>query len=311
MLAIQASKDAGDPIMMQLYSKQFLEYEAEQISIETAQVMILPFPYEGGISYGKGTGQAPDAILEASAYLEVYDEVLDAEPYRVGIATVEPPEIPEQPEAMIQTLYETTHKLLEQGKFVVVIGGDHSISSGYFKAIHEHYGQASAVQLDAHADLRESYEDSPLSHACVMARIRDLTSHTLQIGIRSLSREEAEFVKQEQLSMCYMHQLRNGSFDLEAAIDALPEPVFITVDVDAFDWSVIMSTGTPEPGGLLWDEALSILHKIFTKKNVVGFDVVELSHREHDSNSPFAAAKLIYKMIGMKYERAAAITTTD
>lgn len=286
---------------MQLYSKQFLEFETESISFDSAKVVILPFPYEGGISYGAGTAKAPDAVLDASSYLELYDEVLDSEPFRMGIATVAPPHIPEEPEAMIQTLYETTRVLLDKGKFVVVIGGDHSISSGYFKAIHECYGQVSVIQLDAHADVRHIYEGSLLSHACVMSRIREISSNTLQIGIRSLSAEEAERIKNEHLAVCFMHEYRSGGFDLDAALERLPDPVFLTLDVDIFDWSVVMSTGTPEPGGLLWDEALSLLHRIFTKKDVLGFDVVELSYQEQDRNSPFAVAKLIYKMLGFKH----------
>ncbi len=289
------------PYNIKLYSKQFLGLESECISFEDAKVIILPFPYEGGISYGAGTAKAPDAILDASYYLELYDEALDAEPFRIGIATVTPPSIPSNPEELIQTVYESTKLLLEKGKFVVLLGGDHSISSGYFKAIRERYGQVSVIQLDAHADLRDTYEGSPLSHACVMSRIREMTSNTLQIGIRSLSLEEAERITREHIDLCPMDKYRNRTFDVNASLQRLPDPVFLTLDVDVFDWSVIMSTGTPEPGGFLWDEGIAILHRIFTMKQVIGFDVVELSYQEHDRNSPFAVAKLIYKMLGLKY----------
>ena len=286
---------------MTLYSKQFLGLESEFTLFEKAAVVILPFPYEGGVSYGTGAAKAPDAILGASCYLELYDEVLDVEPYRIGITTVYPPAIPDNPEGMIQTIYNTTQSLLQQEKFIIPIGGDHSITIGYFKAIQEKYGQISVIQLDAHADLRNSYDGSPLSHACVMARIREKTAHTLQIGIRSISAKEAALVKNENISLCTMRQFRQGDFDLDAALNLLPDPVFLTVDVDVFDWSVIMSTGTPEPGGLLWNEGVSLLQKIFKQKNVIGFDVVELSYQETDRNSPFAVAKLIYKMIGFKF----------
>jgi agmatinase len=134
-----------------------------------------------------------------------------------------------------------------------------------------------------------------------MARIRELTQQTLQIGIRSMSLEEAERIRDENMLICTVHDLRHGNFVLEAALNTLPEPVFITFDVDVFDWSVVRSTGTPEPGGLLWDEALELLQKIFYQKIVIGFDVVELAFNEHDRNSPFAVAKLIYKMIGLKF----------
>jgi agmatinase len=165
----------------------------------------------------------------------------------------------------------------------------------------EKYHRISVIQLDAHSDLRDTFEDSPNSHACVMSRIRELTGNTLQIGIRSMSVEEALRIKREGLAVCTMSAYRSGEFDISAALDALIEPVYLTVDVDVFDWSVIRSTGTPEPGGFLWDEALSLLHRIFMKKNVVGIDVVELCGDPSDRNSAFAVAKLIYKMLGFKF----------
>ena len=145
--------------------------------------------------------------------------------------------------------------------------------------------------------------DSLANHsiACVMARIRDIPPHTLQIGIRSMSAPEARQVKEENLVLCTMHRFRKGRFDLETELARLPDQIFITVDVDVFDWSVIASTGTPEPGGMLWDEAMDLLQTVFHRKTVLGFDVVELARRDHEDNSPFATAKLIYKMIGMKY----------
>ncbi|HOT95570.1 MAG TPA: agmatinase [bacterium] len=278
----------------------FLAPEPEFCAYSSAAAVILPFPYEGGVSYGHGTAAAPRAILEASAYVEFYDEVLKAEPYRMGIATVAAPQIPAQPEGMIQTLYETTQALLNDQKFVVVLGGDHSISSGYFKALLEKHGRLSCIQLDAHSDLREEYEGNRLSHASVMARIREMTPHALQLGIRAQCLEEALAIAANHWPVCTMHDFRKGVFDVEAAIATLPDPVFITVDVDAFDLSIIHTTGTPEPGGFTWDEALDLLEKIFMRKNVVGFDLVELAYDENDRNSAFCTARLAYKMLGLK-----------
>jgi agmatinase len=286
---------------VKLYPKQFLDLDARFADPEKARVAILPFPYEGGVSYGAKTAQAPDAVIDASHYLELYDEALKTEPYRAGIVTVSPPAIPTDHAAMAVAVYRETQTLIKNQKFVVLLGGDHSISSGFFRALREEYGTLSAIQIDAHADLRDSYQGSKLSHACVMARIRELTPHTLQIGIRSMSIEEAERIEREDLSVCTMSDFRRGKFDIDAALENLPDPVFITVDVDAFDWSVIMSTGTPEPGGFTWDEAMDLLENIFTQKRVVGFDVVELSYSETDKNSAFAVAKLIYKMLGFKF----------
>jgi agmatinase len=287
--------------MMEIFEKQFLGPDGAAPSLEDASVIVAPFGYEGGISYGKGTAKGPDAIIDASHYLELYDEVLDVEPSSAGIYTIKPLVFDAGPEQMFQTVYDTAKTYLAKDKFIVSIGGDHSISSAYCKALQEKYGAVSVIQFDAHADLRDSYEGSRLSHASVMSRIREITASTLQIGIRSLTLEEARRIRAEKISVCTMENFRNDTFDLKTALKSLPGPVFITFDVDVFDWSVIRSTGTPEPGGLLWDEAIHLLKKIFSQKDVVGFDVVELAQNESDPNSAFAAAKLIYKMIGFKY----------
>lgn len=287
---------------MKSLPKSFLGLTPEYTSLENAAVVILPFPYEGGVTYGKGAARAPDAVLEASEQLELYDEVLGVEIHKMGIATALAPDIPKDPEQVALTMYRTARPLLEAGKFVVVIGGDHSISPGYFRALSETVGARSVIQLDAHADLRDSYEGSPLSHACVMARIREWTTDTLHLGIRSISAEEADIVKKEKISLAFMWELKQGKFDLDTALSLLPDPVFLTVDVDVFDWSVICSTGTPEPGGFLWEEGIQLLAKIFSVKNVVGFDIVELAYKEEDRNSPFAVAKLIHKMLGFKLQ---------
>jgi len=278
----------------------FLAPEAPFSHYETAAAAILPFPYEGGVSYGKGTGEAPEAILQASAYVEFYDEVLKAEPYRMGIATLAAPAIPAAPEEMIQTLYEATRAVLQDDKFIAVLGGDHSISSATFRALVEKYGQVSCIQLDAHSDLRPEYEGSPLSHASVMARIREMTPHALQLGIRAMCIEEAQAIAANGWQVCTMHDFRHGLFDVKSAIAALPDPVFITVDVDAFDLSVIATTGTPEPGGFTWDEALGLLQQIFYTRRVAGFDVVELAYDPADRFSAFSTARLVYKMLGFK-----------
>jgi agmatinase len=287
---------------MKAHTEPFLGLDPTFADLGTAAAVILPFPYEGGISYGSGAAAAPAAVLASSYQLEWYDEVLKAEPYRMGIATLEPPPMPAAPEDVLQTLYDSAGRLLEEGKFVAVVGGDHSLSSAFFRALKDKAGTRSVIQLDAHADLRESYEGSPLSHACAMARMRELTPYTLQLGIRSMSSEEAEAVTRDSIPLFTISDLRHGEVDLEAVLAALPDPVFVTVDADVFDWGVVSSTGTPEPGGLFWYEAIDLLHAIFLQKRVAGFDVVELAYREGDLNSPFAVAKLIYKMLGFKLE---------
>jgi len=287
--------------MIKLNKKQFVDSECAFSDFKKSRIAVLPFPYEGGVSYGKGTAQAPQAVIDASHFVEYYDDVLGAEPYKAGISTLTPPTIGKSPQQMFDAMYANTKKCIDAGKFVVVIGGDHSISSGFFRALAEKYPALGAIQFDAHADLRDTYEGSPLSHASVMARIREMTKHTLQLGIRSLCVEEAQKIKKEKIPVCFMHDFRTGAFNIGKALAKLPKDIFLTIDVDCFDWSVIRSTGTPEPGGFLWQEALDLFRLIFTKKNVVGFDVVELSCPSHDQNSAFAIAKLIYKLIGFKF----------
>lgn len=286
---------------MKLHPTPFLAPPEQFRDPQTARAVIVPFPYEGGVSYGRGAADAPQAILEASQQVEFYDEVLEAEPYRVGIVTTAVPDIADDAEHMLAGLTAFTEALLNQDKFVVLVGGDHSISPGYVRALSRLHPVFGVIQLDAHADLRQTYQQSPDSHACAMARIREITPHTLQIGIRSMAAREAQQVQKDNLLMCTMHQWRQGRFDLKAALATLPEKVFITLDLDVFDWSVIASTGTPEPGGMGWDEMLELLHEIFAAKEVIGCDVVELAYQPQDHNSPFAAAKLIYKMIGFKF----------
>lgn len=279
--------------------KQFLGGGEAAVSFKDAKVVILPLPYEGGVSWGKGTAEAPEAVLAASEYLELYDEELKVEPCEAGIFTGEAPELPQQHEEMNRTVYRSVKTVLNHDKFPVSIGGDHSVTVGCFQAFMEKYGSLSVIQFDAHADLRDSYEGSKLSHACVMARLREMTPDTLQIGIRSISREEAESADMNSLGL--MRRIRDKTFDWEERIKQLPDPVYITFDADVFDWSVVRSTGTPEPGGMSWDEAMDILQIIFKNRKVVGFDVVELIGDENDRNAAFAIAKLIYKMIGMKF----------
>ena len=281
-------------------ARRFLDLDPEFAQLETAAAVLMPVPYEGGVSYGRGTARAPEAVIEASAHLELYDEQLQTEPYRMGIATVDPPVLSAEPASTQKAIYRLSESLARQDKFTVLLGGDHSVSSAHVKSLLAKYGRLSVLQLDAHTDLRDVYENSPYSHACVMSRIRELTGDTLQIGIRSMSAEEADRIQKEKLPVCTMADYRSGRFDVDAALSALPDPVYLTFDTDVLDWSVVRSTGTPEPGGFTWDEIIELLQKIFTRRLIVGFDVVELSADEHDRNSPFAVAKLIYKMLGFK-----------
>ena len=213
-------------MMLTSHSTPFLGPPGDFSELGNARAVVVPFGFEGGVSYGRGAAFAPEAVLEASRQLEFYDEELETEPYRMGIATIKTPEISQNPQQMLSLINDLTGHILDLEKFPIVIGGDHSITSGCLKAVSRRYPHFGVIQLDAHADLRDSYEDNPFSHACAMARALEITPDTLQIGIRSMSLEEAQRVKRQSLPLCTMRQWRQGRFDLQTALAKLPEQVF-------------------------------------------------------------------------------------
>lgn len=284
---------------MKEHTLTFLDAGPEYGRYDRSAVSILPVPWEGGISYGAGTAKAPNAILKASAQMELYDEVLRACPCTMGISTLAPVPASGGPEEIYRGVHDRTAQILEEKRLPVILGGDHSVSNGAVRACFDRFPSLSVIQFDAHADLRDSYMDSHLSHACTMARVRDYCRRTLQLGIRSLSAAEADVIEARHLSLFFMHECRESPADVIAAVDGLSDPVYITVDVDAFDGSVVRSTGTPEPGGFQWDELLFFLREIFLRRRVIGFDIVELSVTPSDSFSVFAVARLLYKMCGL------------
>lgn len=277
----------------------FLEISDPCCAPDKAAALILPVPYEGTVTYGKGTGGGPQAVIEASQQVELYDEYLDSEPWRQGIATLPALHPRESTEEMVQAVDQTVDRYVKPGRLVVTLGGEHSISGGAVAAHLRTYPEMGVVQLDAHADLRDTYEGTPWNHACVMARIRDLipSPRVLQLGIRSLSAEEAALARSRSYSIVHARDIVQGRFEATNYLRHLPCEVYVTLDVDVFDPSVIRATGTPEPGGLDWYTVLGIMEHIFAAKRVVGFDVVELS--AGDSPSAFTAARLIYRMIGL------------
>jgi len=274
------------------------KYLDEEFSLEDSKIVILPVAFEGTACYGKGTAKAPGAIIDASTQLEVYDEELDSCVYKNGIFTADFVDVNHSVKIVIDSVKKECLKFLDLDKFVVVLGGEHSISNGYYQALNEKYENLSVVQLDAHADLRDEYEGTKFSHASVMARIRESCDKVVQIGIRSLSEEEAELVKKNNYNLYYAYDIYNKNDWIKGMLDNLSDNVFITIDADFFSWDIVSETGTPEPGGIGWYQALEILREIFKNKNVVGFDVVECGN---ERKSAFAMAKLVYKLLGYKY----------
>jgi len=272
-----------------------------------SRVVILPIPYEHTTSYGKGTATAPEEIIRASGYLELYDEQLDAETYRLtdGIATLPPMDFSRDrvDSGAVEAIREKVSGLIGKGKFVVSIGGEHTIAVGAAQAHSQSYSDLSVLQLDAHSDLRQEYEGNRYSHATVMARIHDFNRNIVQVGIRSQCAEEAEFIKGNKIATFYDAAIKNGSYDndgnwQDAVISRLTGKVYITIDCDFFDPALMPAVGTPEPGGGGWHETVEFLRRVAKKRQVVGFDVNELSPVAAFVHPQFIAAKLIYKLIG-------------
>ncbi len=266
----------------------------------TARVVLLPVPYDATSTYIKGSGIGPAAILEASYQLENYDIETNSEPYKVGIHTAEPVTENSSPEKMIAAVHNKTAEYLSKDKFVVTIGGEHSVSIGAIQAHAEKVKDLGVLQLDAHADLRDEYQGSKFNHACVMARVKEFCP-VVQVGIRSMDIEEKKVMTAG--SVFFAEDIHKDRSYIESVIDKLTDNVYITIDLDVFDPSVMPSTGTPEPGGMLWYDVLALLRAVCKKKNVVGFDIVELCPNENNKAPDFTAAKLIYKTLAYKFAR--------
>ncbi|HRI85478.1 MAG TPA: agmatinase [Ignavibacteria bacterium] len=284
--------------------KNFLAIESKYSDYFNSGIVIIQAPYEHTTSYGKGTADGPKAIIKASQYVEFFDEELNRElcfEKSNGICTLYPLIFKDKKSRdALDYIYSNVTSHIQNGKFVVLLGGEHSVSTAPVKAHFEKYSDLSVLQFDAHSDFREEYEGSKFSHASVMARVAEFTKDITQVGIRAQCREEYEFIKKNKIDTFYAHDIRSGKFGYDwqsKVIDTLKENVYITFDVDYFDPSIMMSTGTPEPNGLYWDETMKLLKLLGESRNVVGFDVVELAPRNGFPYPDFMTAKLIYKML--------------
>jgi agmatinase len=257
-------------------------------------IIIVPVPYDETSTWMKGADKGPDAIMEASVNLEFYDIETDSEVHLKGIHTVDAVREKQTPEALVNAVYEKVITLLSDDKFPVIIGGNHTVSIGSVKAFSKLFSNLTVLQLDAHSDLRQEYEGSKFNHACAMARVREFAP-VVQVGIRSISREEVLFI--DRKSIFFAHELYHNKSKYLEAIDRLEENVYITIDLDVFDPSLIPSTGTPEPGGPEYYEIMHFLKEVAGKKNIVGFDVVELCPSQVNKAPDFVAAKIIYQLL--------------
>jgi agmatinase len=275
----------------------FGDLPSEFSGYESARIAILPLPFEVSSTWMRGSEKGPEAIIEASANMELYDIETGTEPYRRGIFTCQPVVAPAAPEMVEKTRLRVS-ELLDDGKFVVALGGEHTVSLGVIKAFHERHPGLSVLHLDAHADTREEYHGDRLSHACVMARVEELTKEIVSVGIRSMDSAEMEGLDPSRVFFAHDIQRRAGW--VEDAVRKLTGEVYVTIDLDVFDPGIMPSTGTPEPGGLGWYQVLDLLRAVAREKTVLGFDVVELCPA--DNRAPdFLAARLIYALLGYRF----------
>ena len=263
-----------------------------------SKIIIVPVPYDETSTWMKGADKGPDAIMEASVNLEFYDIETDSEAHLNGIHTIEPLREKRSPEKLVSSVYDKISALLNEEKFPVVVGGNHTVSIGSARAFSEYFKDLSILQLDAHSDLRPEYEGSGYNHACAMARIGEF-GPLVQVGIRSMSRDEASIADRNRIFPS--HELYLDKSKYRKAIEMLTDNVYITIDLDVFDPSLMPSTGTPEPGGPEYYEIMNFLKEVIKSRTVVGFDVVELCHSPVNKTPDFVAAKIIYQLLSYKF----------
>lgn len=275
--------------------------EKEYSDLERSRVVLLPVPYDRTASYMKGTARGPQAIIEASRFMELYDDEIDRDPYTVGIHTAPPVSGNEDtPEAMTRKVQDATARYLDKGKMVVVLGGEHSVAVGSIEAYLKKHPRLSVIQFDAHGDLRATYEGSSFSHACAMHHFAGRIP-TLQVGIRSISREERDLIRARRLMVVPARDFVGRPDAALELVDRLSDEIYLTIDVDFFDPAIMPATGTPEPGGPGWYDTLAFIRGVCRKKKLVGFDVNELRPLGDDVAPDFLTAKLIYKILAYRF----------
>lgn len=281
-------------------AERFLGLPDEFSDEKSSKIVILPVPFDQSTTYKKGTDKGPAALIEASRHLELFEIETNSLLYLLGIYTAAAVTETSH-EKLNQTLYQLVFDYLAKKKFVVTLGGEHSISFGAIQAHAEHYPQLSILQIDAHADLYETYEGNRWSHACIMARLREIpqSPKIVSVGIRSLNEEEAATV--DYSSTFFAFALDDQNQWIEKVISQLSKHVYISFDVDGLDPSIMPSTGTPEPGGLQWNQLMCLLKRVAQKKEIIGLDVVELCPETSQHAPNFLAAKIVSKILNYQF----------
>lgn len=279
--------------------RNFAGIEDRYAKFENAAILLQSIPYDGTSTWGKGADKGFEEFLNAAENMELYDIETDSEVYKNGIQIW--PAITENksPEAVYEAVYTGTKELLKTDKYLTFFGGEHSVSIGIIKAFSEKFENLTVLQIDAHADLRESYMGSKYNHACAMHEASK-TTNLIQVGIRSMDICEKEFMNPEK---CFFaHKLNSQDDWMQKSIDLMTENIYLTIDLDALDPSIMPATGTPEPGGLQWNTLMKYLKQVFIQKNVAGFDIVELAPIENLKSPQFLVAKLYYKMLSYRFK---------
>ncbi len=276
----------------------FGDLPEEYSNLDNAAIVIVPVPYDETSTWGRGADRGPAAMLDASANMELYDIETNTEVYRHGIFTDVPVEEKSSPEKMVNAVAARIDNYVKQGKFAVVIGGEHSVSIGAVKAHAQNYPRLTVLQLDAHSDLRDKYNGSRYNHACVSARVKEMCP-IVHVGIRSMASSEKPFIDKD--NVFFARDIFSDVNWINRVLARVTDNVYITIDLDVFDPSIMSSTGTPEPGGLLWYDVLALLKAVTERKNLVGFDVVELCPNKNNTSADFLVAKLIYKLLSYKF----------
>lgn len=278
----------------------FAGIEDRYAAFNNSSILLQSIPYDGTSTWGKGADKAFAAFLRASENMELYDIETNSEVYKQGIHIL--PEITENasPGGVFQVVYQKAKQLLELQRFLTFFGGEHSISIGIIKAFYEKYPDLTVLQLDAHADLRAEYLGSPYNHACAL-HDASLKTNLIQVGIRSMCSSEKQYINKDK---CFFaHQMYHSRSWMDASLHLMKSPVYITIDLDVFDPSVMPATGTPEPGGMQWYDVLHYLKRVFSEKDVIGFDIVELAPIDNFKAVDFLTAKLYYKLLSYKFNK--------
>jgi len=278
--------------------QNFLGLPARYSDYRRARFTVLPIPYDSTTSFQTGTREGPAAIIRASQQVELFDEELETECHKAGVATLDPL-IPNMasPKAMHEDVFVAAKRIVRDGKFLIGLGGEHSITSGLVRAVMTRHKKLSVLQIDAHLDLRDSWEGAAHSHACVMRRCLELGAKIVPVGIRNVSLEEHRFLKRRKIEVVTARQCHADDDWVDRVLNALGETVYITIDIDGFDPSFAPGTGTPEPGGLDWYQVTGLLRLVAAEKTVVGADIVEVMPLPGQAVTEFLAARLAYKLI--------------